>query len=79
MKFDYTELKSAVIEADYRSYYDIGKTNEMIHKYEERVRDEIATLKQQVAERDAKIYAYESIIANSNFKMAIVKKKGEEK
>lgn len=79
MKFDYTELIPAVREADYRSYYDIGKTKEIIAKYEKGVCDEIATLKQQIAERDAKIYAYESIIANSNFKMAIVKKKKEEK
>lgn len=79
MKFDYSELRSAVKSERYTNYYDMGKTREIISKYEERVCDEIAALKQQVAERDAKIYAYESVIANSNFKMAIVKKKGEEK
>lgn len=79
MKFDYDELKSAVTREGYNSYYRMGEIREIISKYEERVCDEIATLKQQIAERDAKIYAYESIIANSNFKMAIVKKKGDEK
>ena len=79
MKFDYGELRSAVITEGYSDYYRIGETRNIISKYEERVCDEITALKQQIAERDAKIYAYESIIANSNFKMAIVKKKGEEK
>ena len=79
MKFDYSELRSAVTREGYNNYYTMGKTREIISKYEECVCDEIAALKQQIAERDAKIYAYESIIANSNFKMAIVKKKGEEK
>lgn len=79
MKFDYDELKPVKPDSFYTCYYGIAKTKEVIAKYEECVCDEIAALKQQIAERDAKIYAYESIIANSNFKMAIVKKKKEEK
>lgn len=34
--------------------------------------------KKELAERDAKIYAYEAIISNSNFKAAVVRKKKED-
>ena len=61
MKFDYSELRTAVKSERYANYYDMGKTREIISKYEERVCNEIAALKQQVAERDAKIYAYDPV------------------
>lgn len=41
-----------------------------------------ATIDQQsieIAQKDAKIYAYEAIIANSNFKAVLLKKKQESK
>ena len=44
-----------------------------------RVRDEIkAKMMADIAGKDAKIYAYETIIANSNFKAVVVRKKREE-
>ena len=42
------------------------------------VEDIIWLLKRELAEKDAKIYAYEAIISNSNFKAAVRKKKEEE-
>lgn len=47
-----------------------------------RIRDEIrARTMATIAEKDAKIYAYESIIANSNFKAVVIRAKtrGSEK
>lgn len=36
--------------------------------------DEIDTLKVEISKNEAKIYAYEAILENSNFKMAVINK-----
>jgi hypothetical protein len=67
MRFDYKLIK------DYIYSSDKEKVEEIIDNFNDEAKKEIFELKIEIAELQAKIYAYEKIIANSNFK-AVLKK-----
>jgi hypothetical protein len=67
MRFDYGLIK------DYIYSSDKEKVEEIIDNFNDEAKKEIFELKIEIAELQAKIYAYEKIIANSNFK-AVLKK-----
>ena len=60
----------------YRVYVDLGKSVTLGKQIRDDMREIIAEQKVVIAEQNAKIYAYEAIIANSNFK-AVLPKKGD--
>ncbi len=67
MIFDYKLIK------DYIYSSDKEKVEEIIDNFNDEAKKEIFDLKIENAELKAKIYAYEKIIANSNFKTVLKK------
>lgn len=61
----------------YRMFLRISKAEDVVEKICFAMQAEIDRQAVQLAEKDAKIYAYEAIIANSNFKAVLPRAKGE--
>ena len=61
---------------NYRDYVGLEKAVMLGRRIRDKILEINAKLSVENAEKDAKIYAYEAIIANSNFK-AILPKKGQ--
>lgn len=66
-------------EGGYSKNRMLEAINKVREKYQTQLDDLHDEMRREVAGRDAKIFAYEAIISNSNFKMAVVRKtKGKE-
>lgn len=63
----------------YRKFVRINKAQSVAEKICGDMQATIDKQTIQLAEKDAKIYAYEAIIANSNFKAVLPRTKGGEK
>lgn len=66
-------------EGAYRKYIRLGDAQKVAEKIRAAIQTTIDKQTIQLAEKDAKIYAYETIIANSNFKAVLPRAKGGEK
>ena len=62
-----------------RKYLRFGDAQDVAEKIRAGMQTTIDKQNVQLAEKDAKIYAYEAIIANSNFKAVMSRAKGGEK
>jgi len=63
----------------YRKFLRISKAQSVVEEICNAMQAAIDKQTVQLAEQSAKIYAYEAIIANSNFKAVLPKAKGGEK
>lgn len=61
----------------YQKFIRISKAQSVVEKICFAMQAEIDRQAVQLAEKDAKIYAYEAIIASSNFKAVLPRAKGE--
>ena len=61
---------------NYRRYVPLEKSVTLGKQIRDNMQEIVAEQKVVIAQQNAKIYAYEAIIANSNFK-AVLPKKGE--
>lgn len=61
----------------YRVYVDLAKSVTLGRQIRDNMREIVAEQKIVIAQQNAKIYAYEAIIANSNFKAVLPKKGGK--
>lgn len=72
-------LERASEEINYVKVVQFDDAQDIAEKIRAEMQATIDRQSTQLAERDAKIYAYEAIIANSNFKAVLPKAKGAEK
>lgn len=69
-------FKDSSYRDNYREYVGLGKSVTLGKQIRDNMQEIVAEQKVVIAQQNAKIYAYEAIIASSNFK-AVLPKKGE--
>lgn len=69
-------FKDKSFRDNYREYVGLETSVTLGKQIRDNMREIVAEQKIVIAQQNAKIYAYEAIIANSNFK-AVLPKKGE--
>lgn len=70
-------FKESSFRDNYREYVGLEKSVTLGKQIRDNMQEIVAEQKVVIAQQNAKIYAYEAIIANSNFK-AVLPKKGKE-
>lgn len=70
-------FKESSFRDNYREYVGLEKSVTLGKQIRDNMQEIVAEQKVVIAQQNAKIYAYETIIANSNFK-AVLPKKGKE-
>ena len=59
--------------------YSTEQVRSVAHKINAIMQERLNQQSIEIAQKDAKIYAYEAVIANSNFKAVLIKKQGAAK